>query len=266
MKKYEIEYACVSHIGNFRSMNQDNFYCDGHTASEKGYTNGQILTGTFQKGIAGIFDGMGGEEHGEIASQIAAFGVEKCLTEENSTGADLVRYCHTVNDTIVRFTQAHDFSSMGTTAAMLSFCDKEVVLCNIGDSKIYRFDPSGEENEQMRQISFDHVSIGMPGRKPPLSQNLGIPRDELLIDPYIYSEKYSEDIIYLISSDGLTDMVSPDDIRKELVFQVVTENLQGCCETLLKKALANGGKDNITILLCKVKKGKRSAFSLFRRK
>ena len=67
---------------------------------------------------------------------------------------------------------------MGTTAAILVFGKREIGLCNIGDSKIFRF-----AQNRLEQISVDHYAVGVYGRKPPLSQNLGIPEKELLIDP-----------------------------------------------------------------------------------
>ena len=69
---------------------------------------------------------------------------------------------------------------MGTTAAILAFTGNGVTLCNIGDSKIFRF-CDGE----LEQISKDHVTVAAYGVKPPLSQNLGISPTELIIDPYL---------------------------------------------------------------------------------
>ena len=143
---------------------------------------------------------------------------------------------------------------MGTTAAMLVFADKEIALCNIGDSKIFRlYDGS------LEQISKDHVGVSAFGVKPPLSQNLGIPPSELVIAPYFARGAYNDGDVYLICSDGLTDMVSVEEITEVLVSKPIEEAIT----LLLDKALANGGKDNTTIILCKIE---RQSGWLFKRK
>ena len=97
---------------------------------------------------------------------------------------------------------------------------------------------------------MDHVAVAAFGAKPPLSQNLGIPPNELLIDPYLARGPYNDGDTYLISSDGLTDMVSVDEITEVLVSAPIEASIT----QLLEKALANGGKDNTTIILCKIER------------
>lgn len=99
------------------------------------------------------------------------------------------------------------------------------------------------------------------GRKPPLSQNLGIRPSELIIDPYAAGFEYHDGDVFLICSDGLTDMVSQDEIAAILRETDYEES----ANSLLKKAPENGGKDNITIILCKVCKACKDKPTLFRR-
>ena len=82
------------------------------------------------------------------------------------------------------------------------------------------------------------------GMKPPLTQNLGIPETELLLAPYIVQGRYRADDQYLICSDGLTDMVSMEEIEAQLRM----EPRQNVVERLLKLALDRGGRDNITMI------------------
>ena len=97
---------------------------------------------------------------------------------------------------------------------------------------------------------MDHVAVAAFGVKPPLSQNLGIPPNELVIDPYLARGSYNDGDTYLICSDGLTDMVSVEDIT-----EVLNSNpIEDAISTLLDKALADGGKDNTTIILCKIER------------
>lgn len=245
--QYKIHYSCLSHIGNVRSINQDNFICDGRymeiDETEIEFPLCGIKTSK-DNSIFGIFDGMGGEECGEIASYIASKTVSTIVTGKDAI-ADLSQFCRKANNDICDYATLHEVSSMGTTAAMLAFTEKEVVLCNIGDSKIFRLC-----NRTLEQISMDHVAVSAFGVKPPLSQNLGIPPNELVIDPYLARGSYNDGDIYLICSDGLTDMVSVDEITEVLVSKPIEEAIT----QLLDKALSNGGKDNTTIILCKIER------------
>lgn len=245
---YKIHYACLSHIGNVRNINQDNFICDGHYMEIGDMPSIEFpLCGTKTSkdtSVFGIFDGMGGEECGEIAAYIASKAASTMEIDEEAV-ADLSQFCHEANAEICDYAALHEVTAMGTTAAMLVFAKKEIVLCNIGDSKIFRFCDG-----MLEQISKDHVAVSAFGVKPPLSQNLGIPPNELIIEPYFAKGVYNDGNVYLICSDGLTDMVSFTEITEVLV----SEPIEKAATLLLDKALANGGKDNITIILCEIER------------
>lgn len=244
-KKYcngTIEYWCASHIGNVRRINQDNISYDGKFLKP---THKNI----FVKGkkkldrniLFGVFDGIGGGEFGELASYIAARKASE-LRMNNDVPLVLSNFCKNVNKDICDYAKSNDISSMGTTAALLVFAKDEIVLCNIGDSKIFRIN-----NGNIEQISNDHVEISPYGMKPLLSQYLGISSDELIIEPYLARGKYNNDI-YIICSDGLTDMLTKD----EIIEIVNTNNCENIINKLLEKALEKGGKDNISIIVCNV--------------
>ncbi len=245
--RYNISYSCISHIGKIRSINQDNFICEGRYLADGKEDIRFPLYGNVTSAspvLFGIFDGMGGEECGEIASFIAAKTAASQTLTKNGV-SDMSLFCKNANAAICDYTEKNRLSSMGTTAAMLLFNKKDIILCNIGDSKIIRF--SGAEAQQ---ISKDHVAVSAFGTKPPLSQNLGIPEDEMTIEPYISKGAYKPGDKYLICSDGLTDMVFPEDIRNI----VNSYNINDACKELLKNALQNGGKDNVTIMLFEIQK------------
>ncbi len=256
MKRYKIHYGCISHIGHVRNINQDNFICDGQYMENDSAPMKFPLHGTKSPAdmpVFGIFDGMGGEECGEIASYIAAKNASDIIIGKNAT-ADLSQFCYKANGDICDYAAANDISSMGTTAAILAFTDKEIALCNVGDSKVFRL-----HNGLLEQISKDHIVFSAFGSKPPLSQNLGIPPNELLIEPYLAKGIYHDGDIYLICSDGLTDMVAVDGILEILTSKSIEEAIM----LLLEKALKNGGKDNTTIILCKVE---HQSWCFFKRK
>ncbi|MBP3939574.1 MAG: serine/threonine-protein phosphatase [Clostridia bacterium] len=257
--RYKINYACVSNIGKVRSMNQDNLICDGlymdsETAQKPFFKNGSVSPKDFP--LFGIFDGMGGEELGEVASLIAAQESAKIKGECESVTA-LSEYCERTNAAICTYAEENGVSAMGTTAAMLLFSKDEITLCNIGDSKIFRL-ASG----RIDQISMDHVAIAVYGRKPPLTQHLGVPPEILLIDPYFSRGGYAEGDKYLICSDGLTDMVGNEEINEIVNGKPVEEAV----ELLVQKALENGGKDNITIILLEIKQNDNRLFAMFKNK
>lgn len=244
---YNIHFSCASHTGNRRSMNQDNFICNGQHLALAHDNTESPLTGCASARspvLFGVFDGMGGEERGEVASFLAA---RKAAVFEIGADlfVDLARYCREANEEICRYAQTHGITSMGTTAAMLAFAPEEIALCNIGDSKVFRFSKGS-----MEQISRDHVTISAYGTKPPLTQNLGIPPTELLIEPYMARGEYRRGDRYLICSDGLTDMLTVDEIG-DVMESAPVDNL---AQELLNKALVKGGKDNITAIVCKVER------------
>lgn len=251
---YRIRYSCWSHTGRSRKMNQDNYICDGKildlsAAAEEFPLNGW-LDPDDGPSLLGVFDGMGGEQCGEVASLIAASRAAKVRLGERPL-EELKKYCSDANRLICDYADQHEIDSMGTTAALLAFTEKGISLCNIGDTKIFRF-----SHGTLKQISIDHYSVAAYGKKPPLSQNLGIPEDEMIIEPYYAKGYYHDHDKYLICSDGLTDMVKLDDISRiisDTQFDEITERL-------LDTALNNGGRDNITIIMCEIKKKKQGLF------
>ncbi len=255
---FQIEYSCFSHIGKVRSMNQDNFICNGVFSLPNENTVTFPLTDTLslrEPYLFGVFDGMGGEERGEMASYIAAKEASFLPLTKESISL-LGEFCHYANLAICQYIQDHHLSSMGTTAAMLLFYKNNITLCNIGDSKIYRL-----AGESFEQISTDHVAMAPFGVKPPLSQNLGIPPEWLQLEPYFSKGECHKGDRYLICSDGLTDMVTPEEI-KELLATTPTAEAAG---VLTQKALENGGKDNITIIVLEVQQKKKRLFPFGKR-
>lgn len=151
-----------------------------------------------------------------------------------------------MNARICSYGENNSAKGMGTTVVMLAFGKKGVYLSNVGDSKAFLHNSTG-----LSQISCDHV-VNLSGRsKPPLSQCLGISPDEFVIKPHLAMSEYSALNRYLICSDGLTDMVSPEEIE---AIMSEKKPVQETAEALMKTALFNGGTDNITIILCELSK------------
>ena len=256
---YQIVYSCISHIGNIRNKNQDNFICNGSYMETEDTDLKFPLNGTVSSKVPslfGVFDGMGGEECGEVASYIAAKEASSTILGKDGVIC-LTEYCKRANEKICEYANNNSVSAMGTTAAMLLFLKTEITLCNIGDSKIFRF-----ADGNLEQISKDHIAISAFGTKPPLSQNLGIPPNQLLIEPYLSRGRYKNGDKYIICSDGLTDMLTLDKIKKLSDLPSAEEIAQ----SLVSLALENGGKDNVTVILIEIKKVKNKLFNIFNRK
>lgn len=246
--EYNISYACISHIGRRRRMNQDNFLCAGVCAAA-GQTQPLHfpLTGNVSSArpvLFGVFDGMGGEERGEMAAYLAAKAAA-AIPCGGSPQQALENVCRTANLDICRYVEEHDLATCGTTAAMLLPGRNGVNLCNIGDSKIFRC-----SDGRLKQFSEDHLSIAPYGEKAPLSQYLGIPPEELVLCPYYTALPYTPAEKYLLCSDGLTDMVPLEDITRILT----NFSVEQAAQLLLQRALDNGGKDNVTLIVLQTEK------------
>lgn len=245
-KHFELNYACFTDAGTCRANNQDSFFCLGTFPECDAAPMQQVLCGQTEPGssrLFGVFDGMGGEYNGEIASFLAAKRAASFEVCSENPADDLLMLCRNANSDICQYAAENGIPSMGTTAAMLLFEKDRIYLCNIGDSKIFRCSKDGLE-----QISEDHLGIAAFGRKPPLSQNLGIPEDEMMIEPYTTSGFYNPGDKYLICSDGLTDLVSSAKIRSILRAHPP----QAAASALIEEALSNGGKDNVTVIVIEI--------------
>ena len=221
------EFYTYTHPGKIRAENQDRVSVI------------PLGDGTM---IFSVFDGMGGEQCGNIAAEIAV----NRLGEETGRGEkDLVKICYFINDDICRYMAENRISAMGTAAAMLMIEDENLTVCNIGDSRVYKI-----ANSEIEQLSVDHVmNTGRFKTRRVLTQHLGIPAEEIMIEPFERTLTRSDGDIYLLCSDGLTDMVTDDNICETILKNKPEE----AGNKLLDAALENGGNDNVSFIICKIK-------------
>jgi len=244
----ELEIMCTSVIGNIRTNNEDNFYFDGdYLPMINNGTEKKLIKRfkTNQSHCFVVFDGMGGESYGEKAAYLATICFNKDFKNKKELKPKdfLIESCYEMNDVICK-EQKNDKCSMGTTMAGLYFIHDNVYVCNLGDSKIYKF-----SNNKLKQLSVSHVVpviTSNPKIKPALTQNLGIPEEEMKIEPYIDQINCNHGDIYLICSDGLTDMISDEEISDILSMNI---SISVKLENMKELALKHGGRDNITIIL-----------------
>lgn len=235
----KINAAIVSNKGLWRTHNEDNFIFDRKILEDIDNEVSLKTKSTCNIAIMGVFDGMGGQSSGEVASYIAAqnFRDIKDLTLE---GIDKTIYL--ANDNICEYMTRHQLGRMGTTMALLYINETNIVAINIGDSRIYKY-----ESGKLEQVSRDHTAIRAGSTKKELTQYLGIYPHEMKIEPYGIIAKMNKRR-YLVCSDGLTDMVDDDEIKKSMKGK----NVEEIPAELMGKALRNGGKDNITILVVEI--------------
>lgn len=242
----KLRYYYTSNIGKCRKANQDNFYSNGHFLPSDNQGTDGILKGKALLGdhpIFAVFDGMGGEECGEMAAFLASETMSEFSFGEDMA-SDLDAFCREANARICAYTREYGITAMGTTAAILRFTPEKAGLCNVGDSRIFLY-----SDKTLTQLSFDHVGIAVAGRKPPLTQNLGIEETEMVIEPFVALGDYRPGDRFLLCSDGLTDMVT-----QERIGQLLKRSCRRAAGKLLKEALQNGGKDNVSFILIRIPK------------
>jgi serine/threonine protein phosphatase PrpC len=129
---------------------------------------------------------------------------------------------------------------MGTTVVGLLLAADRVVWFNIGDSRLYR---CGEGT--LRQISIDDVPPG--GRTGMITQSLGGSFGFLPVEAHIGSATLAVPSRWLLCSDGLTDMLSLEEIARGM-----EAGDEEAAQNLIQAALAAGGHDNISIIIVSV--------------
>lgn len=262
-QQFKIYAACGCNKGLVRSNNEDNFYFEGTYLDAD--NDGLRSTITCERiipdssGARGcffaVYDGMGGTQYGEIASYISASRSEALISEylcvsTDEVSAGLSEMCLVLNDAVYRESFELSVRQMGSTIAGVYFREGKAWCFNVGDSKCFRL-----RNGMLQQLSVDHNDAeslriaGVTGRKPSLTQFLGVDPEELLICADTTIEELEYEDTFLICSDGLTDMVSPEKIT-EILLDERSEEKQA--EQLITEALNNGGKDNTTVIICRI--------------
>lgn len=251
---HRIQAACSTNIGKVRRKNEDNlFFADKileqeHKNLHEAY-NAELSTENMS--AFAVFDGMGGEAHGEIASYVSADSFVGFKDEKKkfilSVKNFLCDYISTANRRVFEKSIELGNCYMGSTVAMLVFFKNMVYVCNLGDSKAFRM-----RNKSFMQISVDHTdeafmkANNIVNRKPRLTQHLGINPTEITVEPYIAKGTIYAGDRYLICSDGLTDMLSNAEITGVLIEY---RDVEACVNELINRAVAKGGRDNITVIV-----------------
>lgn len=234
-----MKVVSATNVGNYRKNNEDSYYVNE------------------SKNLYVLADGMGGHLAGERASKMATeiIGQDFAKDREIKSIDDAIEILSSsirdANKKIFDSSQENeDYRGMGTTLSSGLILGDVLIYSNIGDSRIYRI------NEEMEQITQDDsfvnylIEIGEiteeeaknHPKKNVLTKAMGTTSDiEVIVNTLDIKDKD----VFLFCSDGLTNMVSDEEI-----FKIVKENSpEEARDMLLNLALKNGGMDNITFIL-----------------
>lgn len=201
-----------------------------------------------------VADGMGGHKAGDVASRAAIekFVKYACTTHMSDPANILDSGIISINKEIYDMAISNkDYSGMGTTFVACSIVDNHVYIANVGDSRLYLI------GRDIRQITRDHSLVEemvLRGQidkeearthvnKNIITRAIGVLDD---VSPELFSVDLTESSILLLCSDGLTNMVSDQEILEIIKSE---DNIKGQVEELVRKANENGGKDNITAMI-----------------
>ncbi|MFK8067133.1 MAG: Stp1/IreP family PP2C-type Ser/Thr phosphatase [Gammaproteobacteria bacterium] len=246
-----LELASNSDVGRRRGHNEDTSAIEA------------------QHGLLIVADGMGGYAAGEVASAVAISTIVKHIQrrlpnveslepdqENEFSHESLVAKAAIREANYEVFRSAQDYSQfegMGTTVVVLLLYDNRFTVAHVGDSRLYRL-----RDEKLEKITNDHSLIqelidrGLYTKeeaeaKTPrnlVTRALGI-NESVNVD--ISEGSVLPDDLFLLCTDGLTDMVSDDEIL--LILNKYGDNLNLTAQKLIDLANKRGGKDNITAVL-----------------
>jgi serine/threonine protein phosphatase PrpC len=250
----KIDFTEITHTGRVREHNEDAIGSDPEI------------------GLMVLADGMGGYNAGEVASGIAVQIVSELAIEgaarENRNEIDahsgLMRQSIVLRDAVYRAnkiifqtgqSQTH-CEGMGTTIVAALFCDNKISIAHVGDSRAYRLRGGAFE-----QITLDHsllqelVDRGFYSAEEAqrstnrnyVTRALGV---ESAVEVEVHEHEVLPDDVYLLCSDGLSDMVEDEDIH--LTISTFSASLDVVGKQLIELANDHGGRDNVSVMLAQV--------------
>ncbi len=250
-----LEIVSQTHPGMVRAHNEDSVAYDASC------------------GLVVLADGMGGYNAGEVASGITISVMTSEITtalqnysaaaSDEASGEDigvvlLRNNVQKANASIYHAAQSQpQFAGMGTTVVAGLFYDNRLAAAHVGDSRMYRlrgemFEPITRDHSLLQE-QIDNGVISVEDSR--LSRNKNLVTRAVGIDPEVEAEVHVHEVqvgdVYLLCSDGLNDMLEDDDIGSTL--QMLQSNLPLAASQLIQMANDNGGRDNVSLILVKVK-------------
>jgi serine/threonine protein phosphatase PrpC len=234
-----IEQAGRTDVGRQRSANEDSL--------------------VVRPPLFAVADGMGGAKAGEVASAVAVDAVEAAEESSEPTEAQLASIVREANRRIYDLAVADESRrGMGTTLTLAKLVGDEVSLAHVGDSRAYRL-----RGGELKQLTRDHslvAELERSGQITPeaaehhpqrsiITRALG-PEPDVEVDTYTLTGRDGD--VFLICSDGLTSMISDEEVASILRS---AGSLDEAAEELVRAANQSGGKDNITVIVFRLGDG-----------
>ncbi len=237
--------AALSDVGRVRDHNEDSALHDA------------------EAGFVIVADGMGGHAGGHIASDLAVRVLADALRRPGATRAGEEAAIAAMQDGIfaandhilAQARQDPGLFDMGTTLVACVFLPDCVITANIGDSRIYRI-----AGGAIVQVSEDHSLVAervRAGELDPASAEARLMSN--IVTRALGMEQVAVDItveaahpgdVYLLCSDGLSDIVEPSEMAAAV--GAARGDLQRACMDLIDLANARGGPDNVTVVLAQI--------------
>jgi PPM family protein phosphatase len=216
-----------------------------------------------EDGIFLVCDGMGGAAAGEVASGITVEAILQHFKGWQDTAAHespeeaLREAILSANlDVFNRAAKDSRLHGMGTTLVAIALADRSAWVAHVGDSRCYRL-----RDEVLEQVTLDHSLVEEQVRMGSITEDEAArsPLRNVITRAVGSTRSITADVaqfalkpndLFLLCSDGLTRELNSDQMTKILVAE---SDLQKACEMLIDSANKNGGHDNITCLLLRIK-------------
>jgi len=260
-----IDYAAITHQGNVRKNNEDAYLVSAMDGEEPGVNGLNRAPRLCQVGLlAAVADGMGGAAAGEVASReglasiaVYLFGHWGRFQAADATEEGLFRALQgaavEASAAVLRYSDTdRKIRGMGSTLTATVIWNGHLYLCQVGDSRAYLY-----RRTHLRQLTVDQTLVNdmiasgfitpeeakTHPQRSMITQALGCPQP---VKPVLGRVALRRGDRLLICSDGLHGEVSDDQILEILEKGYSPRR---SLELLLEKALAHGGRDNITAIL-----------------
>ncbi len=235
----------ITDVGVVRDMNQD-YYFSSDTAVGN-------LPNLFI-----VADGMGGHKAGDYASR---YTIERVVASVSRNSGDepvsvIKEAINKANELLITDSREDEAKrGMGTTLVVATIIGNKLFVANIGDSRLYISGAS----EQIRQITRDHSLVDEMVRMGEINADEArVHPDKNIITRAVgtfesveadfFEVELANDDIILLCTDGLTNMVRDEEIQDTLRKN---DNIDKAASRLVGMANANGGRDNITVMIIK---------------
>jgi protein phosphatase len=206
--------------------------------------------------ILAVADGLGGHAAGEVASRVALIELEQYLGANLTPGNVRVALADAITkaNREIHMLSAENpsYAGMGSTLVAALVCNERVVVANVGDSRAYIIDGGIDRITKDHSLVQELVDRGMITREEAFDHpQRNIVTRTLGLDEEVSADLYELDLgsgTLLLCSDGLTDCV-----RDEAIHRAITNaaSLDTACGDLVDMANAQGGLDNITLILAR---------------